>query len=137
MARRATDPIPVSIRESFFACMWSVAADGKYVGDRFSIGDGLSGHRVWMLRRHAIVCLWLTALAARFSELRRLLMQDVSIGAGSAFVTRSKRGKHASVRVSPELIDVTLNWRAQNAKSKLGESKMAGRKLPYLRARGK
>lgn len=112
--RRPTVPIPPGLRERFYDCLWSVAVDGRWIdsqrGIEIDCGNGV--RRRWMRRRHALVCLWLTSLAARFSELRRLRVDDLSMGAGSAFVTRSKHGVDGDVEVTEKLIHATLRWRA-------------------------
>ncbi|TWU66476.1 tyrosine-type recombinase/integrase [Crateriforma conspicua] len=115
MGRRPTVPIPPGMQEEFYDCLWHVAACGGWRsadGRREVRNLEKRTAKRWMRRRHALVCLWLTALAARFSEVRRLRMSDIALGSGSAFVHRSKGGASGDVELSRELIHLTLDWRS-------------------------
>lgn len=113
MTRKATQPIPESIREPFYLAMWDLAYAGAYVRGGWSIGDRRFSRARHISQRHALVVLWLTAIAGRFSEVRRLLVADVSRADHSIFVKRSKKGDSGRVTVDPELLRLTLKWRSQ------------------------
>lgn len=108
--RRPTAPIPAHLIERFFATAWSLAADGSFVTEKGEV-IGYS-NRMHTVRRHAIACLWLTACAMRFSELRRLKAHDVSAAGYSAYILRSKGGLSGQVELSQRLVSMTFDWRS-------------------------
>lgn len=108
--RRATAPIPPHLVERFYQVAWDIAADGEYVDEWPQLRKA---GRIHMARRHALCCLWLTACALRFSELRRLKVSDVSASGYSVFITRSKGGLSGQVELSSKLIGMTFDWRGR------------------------
>lgn len=112
--RHATTPIPADQVEPFYAAVWELAMCGtcSIEGRHW---EPLWNRSRWMVRRHALSVLWLTACAMRFSELRRLRSTDVSLGAASAWVSRSKGGESGSVEIARTLITLTFVWREKQS----------------------
>lgn len=103
--RRATMPIPESIREPLYIGAWDLALTGFM---RTPEGQWGTGSRID--QRHGLVILWMTALALRFSELQRLRVKD--LGPDAIYVVRSKGGRSAFQSVASRLITITTEWRA-------------------------
>ncbi len=115
MSRKATQPIPEAIREQFYLAAWDLAYTGYLYRAGYTIALCKNSRGLHTKRRHGLVVLWLTAIAGRFSELRRLKVADVSRADHSIFVKRSKRGLSGRVTVDPDLLTLTLKWRSLRA----------------------
>lgn len=99
MGRRATIPLPPNLWRPFLEFAWQTAAAG----------------RTMTIRRHGLAALWLSGLGLRFSELRRLEFDDLSVASLQVFVTRSKSGHSDYSGVTARLVELTLEWRRQLA----------------------
>lgn len=119
MGRRATQPIPAHLRDSFFAAAWSIASTGTVLREDGSVRDIAAecGRSLHVTRRHGLAVLWSTACALRFSELARLRVAAVSVGGLSAEIERSKGGVDHRVPVARRLISTTMDWRSQCSQS--------------------
>lgn len=111
VGRRPTAPIPPHLVERFFGIAWAIA-DGSAAEAYPDIKITGSEH---LARRHAIACLWLAACAMRFSELRRLRTDDVSLAGGTAYIQRSKHGRSGHQKLSRRLLAITFAWRDEHA----------------------
>lgn len=115
MVRRPTAPIPTHLVEAFYQVCWDIAADGHYVSQWPQLRPAADGAFRHIARRHALACLWLTACALRFSELRRLRVCDVSAAGYSAYISRSKGGLSGQVELSRRLVALTFDWRESSS----------------------
>lgn len=104
MPRQATMPIPEDLREPFFLALWDLAYSGRIQLASIRWGDGGMTYR-----RHGLVCLWLTMMAGRFSDLRSLRITDLYTDA--IYLSRSKNGRRGMVTVGRPLVELTIAWR--------------------------
>jgi len=102
-------PLPRHITETFYTLCWDLVSDPVYVLD----AHGISVRPRHTTRRHALVALWMTACALRFSEMRRLSTADVSKAGRYVYVTRSKGGLSGNVPLAKVLISQTFRWREE------------------------
>jgi integrase len=102
--RQATMPIPEEIREAFFLALWDLAYSGRIQTPQVKWG---TGHMTY--RRHGLVCLWLTMMAGRFSDVRSLRVTDLYTDA--VYLARSKHGRRGMVTVGRPLVELTIAWR--------------------------
>lgn len=104
MPRQATMPIPEDKLEAFYLALWDLAYSGRIRTANVQFGDGRMTYR-----RHGLVCLWLTMLAGRFSDVRSLRVTDLYTDA--VYLNRSKGGRRGMVTVGKPLVELTIAWR--------------------------
>lgn len=104
--RNATRPLPRDLWKPFFMRMRDLAMSGRFVyrGNEWGVNRGNL-----MCRRTGCVVLLSSAIAARFSEVARLRVQDLHDR--SVIVTRSKDSESGQRPVPPWLVRIVRRWR--------------------------